>query len=289
VSENGGGVWLVHDDGFKRRLGAYDDAEWSPHGLYVIATRSNELVALDVDKGVHWTLARRHVMSPRWEGTKTDTRIAYLTPAGLRVVAGDGTGDRLVARNAAGVPPAWQPAHMHTLAYAAENRSVVLRNADTKEVLWRAPLHAAPQSLAWSSDGTLLAAISPQRIEIVTAGGKAARVISTLSGRFVAAAFRPGSHELAVSVGYPGRSETKLVDVDHPGSARLLFAGPGRFGDIAWSPNGQWLLVDWPTANQWVFLHGSRVHAVANIREEFHRVDDVVPSLRFAQRWCCSG
>jgi hypothetical protein len=31
------------------------------------------------------------------------------------------------------------------------------------------------------------------------------------------------------------------------------------------------------------------VHAVANIREEFHRVDDVVPSLRFAQRWCCSG
>src|SRR3954452_15638611 len=61
VSENGGGVWLVHDNGFKRRIGSYDDAQWSPHGLYVVATRRNELVALDVDNGVRWTLARRRV------------------------------------------------------------------------------------------------------------------------------------------------------------------------------------------------------------------------------------
>jgi hypothetical protein len=288
VSENGGGVWLVHDDGFKRKLGPYDDAQWSPHGLYVIATRGNELAALDVDKGVRWTLARRHVNSPRWEGTKTDTRIAYLTPAGLRVVAGDGTGDRLLAAGVAGVPPAWQPAQMHTVAYVTANRSVVLRNADTEAVLWRAPLQAVPQSLAWSSDGRLLAAVSPQRIEVLSADGKVARVISTLSGTFKEAAFRPGGHQLAISIGYTARSETKLLNVDRPGSARLLFAGPGSFGDITWSPNGRWLLVDWPTANQWVFLRGSRVHAVANIREEFRRVDDVVPSLSFANRWCCS-
>jgi dipeptidyl aminopeptidase/acylaminoacyl peptidase len=287
VSENGGGVWLVHDDGFKRRLGPYDDAQWSPHGLYVVAIRGNELFALDVDKGVRWTLARRHVSFPRWEGTKTDTRIAYLTPAGLHVVAGDGTDDRLLARHVAAVPPAWQPAQMHTVAYATAARSVVLRSADTNEVLWRAPLQAAPQSLVWSSDGHLLAAVSPQRIEVLTSTGKVARLISTLTGTFETAAFRPGAHQLAVSIGYTGRSETKLIIVDHPGSARLLFAGPGRFGDIAWSPNGRWLLVDWPTANQWVFLHGSRVHAVSNIREEFRRVDDVVPSLRFANRWCC--
>ena len=45
-------------DGFMRKLGPYSDAEWSPHGLYVIATEPNELVAIDPDKGVRWRLAR---------------------------------------------------------------------------------------------------------------------------------------------------------------------------------------------------------------------------------------
>jgi hypothetical protein len=31
VSANGGGVWVVRDNGFKRRIGAYRDAQWSPH------------------------------------------------------------------------------------------------------------------------------------------------------------------------------------------------------------------------------------------------------------------
>jgi WD40 repeat protein len=277
----------VQDNGFKRKLGPYDDAQWSPHGLYVIATRGNELVALDVDTGVRRTLARHSVAFPRWEGTKTDTRVAYLTPTGLRVVAGDGTGDRLLARGVAAVPPAWDPARLHTVAYVAPDRSVVLRDVDTKEVLWRAPLQVTPQSVAWSSDGRLLAVVSPRRIVVLTGAGKVTRVISTLSGTFRAAAFKPHAHVLALSVGYPRRGETKLVDVDRPGEARLLFAGPGRFGDLAWSPNGRWLLLDWPTADQWVFLHGSRVHAVANIRAEFRRADDVVPSLKFADRWCC--
>jgi hypothetical protein len=287
VSENGGGVWLVHDNGFKRRIGSYDDAQWSPHGLYVVATRRNELVALDVEKGVRWTLARRRVAFPRWEGTKTDTRIAYLTPAGLRVVAGDGTTDRLLAPGVAVVPPAWQPMRLHTVAYATRAGAVVLRNVDTEHVRWRTTLPIAPKGLVWSSDGRLLAAGSEHRIVVMSEAGKVVRSITTLAGSFGAAAFQPRTHELAVSIGFASHSETKIVDVDHPGKARLLFAGPGRFGDLAWSPNGQWLLVDWPTANQWVFLHGSRVHAVANIRQEFRRADDVPPSLRFGERWCC--
>jgi hypothetical protein len=113
------------------------------------------------------------------------------------------------------------------------------------------------------------------------------RTVSTLTGAISGAAFEPGTHRLALTLRHPDRSEVKVIDVDRPGSARLLFAGPGTFRDIAWSPNGRWLLVDWPTANQWVFLHGSRVHAVANIREEFHRADDVVPRLRVTDRWCC--
>src|SRR5581483_11512247 len=109
VSAERGGIWLVHDDGYKRRIGAYDDAEWSPHGLHLVATRRDELVALDPDGTVHWSLARREPRWPRWEGTRTDTRIAYVARSGLRVVAGDGTGDTLLDRFGGQAPPAWDP------------------------------------------------------------------------------------------------------------------------------------------------------------------------------------
>ena len=117
VSAEHGGVWLVHDDGFKRRIGSFDDAQWSPHGRFIVATKRDELVALDADGHERWSLARRDPLWPRWEGTDTDTRIAYFAASGLRVVAGDGTGDRLVDAHAGDVPAAWSPARLHTLAY----------------------------------------------------------------------------------------------------------------------------------------------------------------------------
>lgn len=84
----------------------------------------------------------------------------------------------------------------------------------------------------------------------------------------------------------PVRTELRLVDVARPGRSRLLFAGPGRFGDIVWSPDASTLLVDWPTASQWIFLRGQKVHAVA-IGAEFPRHDDVRPTLQITDRWCC--
>ena len=45
---------------------------------------------------MRWSLARPDVRFPRWGGTKTDTRIAYLSGGQLRVVGGDGKGDRLL-------------------------------------------------------------------------------------------------------------------------------------------------------------------------------------------------
>jgi hypothetical protein len=287
VSGAHGGVWLIHDDGLKRRIGGYEDAQWSPHGLYVIATTKTELVALDVDNGVRWSLPRRGVFAPRWEGTRVDTRIAYLTPAGLRVVAGDGTGDHMVDRNARRVAPAWDPRRLHTVAYLARG-AIVLRQADTGRVLWRTKVPVAPRSIGWSSDGKYLEATSNRKIVVLGANGAVHRVVTRLSGRFVDAAFQPRSHRLALSLRTSVGSEVRVVDVDHPGSGQLLFAGPGEFRDIVWSPDGRWLLVGWPTADQWLFLHGSRVHAVANIREQFPRRDHQGPSLQFDSRWCCS-
>jgi hypothetical protein len=82
----------------------------------------------------------------------------------------------------------------------------------------------------------------------------------------------------------------RLLSADRPGSRRL-FAATGVFGDIAWSPNGRWLLVDWPTANQWLFVPASgrgRVRAVNAISSQFPRADGAGPMLELSDRWCCT-
>jgi WD40 repeat protein len=286
VSTGHGGVWLIHDNGLKRRIGSYEDAQWSPHGLFVVATTKNALVTLDPDNGVRWSLPRPGAFWPRWEGTRVDTRIAYLTPAGLRVVAGDGTGDHLLDRGARAVPPAWDPSKLHTVAYFAAGR-VVLRDADSGRISWQHAVGFTPTGLSWSSDGRYLAALSGHKVLVLGPDGKVHRTVTTLAEGFSDAAFQPGSHRLALSLRTAIGSEVRVVDIDRPGRGQLLFAGPGAFGSIAWSPDGRWLLVGWPTADQWVFLHGSRVRAVANIREQFPRSDDRRPSLQFDSRWCC--
>ena len=285
VSSDEGGVWLVEQHGFKRKLGPYDDAEWSPHGLYLVATQRNQLLTLDANGNVRWTLARPNPSWPRWEGTRTDTRIAYVSRGALRVVAGDGTGDRVLDRFGGGIAPAWDPRRLHTVAYYTGG-AVILRR-DNGKLVWRRPISVLPTGLSWSSDGRLLAVFSANRIVVLDAGGRLLRTISMLSAELLSGAFAPASHELAMTVRLASRSEVRLVDVDHPGHARLLFAGPGAFGDVAWSPNGAWLLVTWPAANQWVFLHGSRAHAVGNIEEQFPRPDKLGPQLELAGRWCC--
>src|SRR5205823_14706248 len=120
-----GGVWIVHGDGSRRRLGAYRAATWSPHGLFVAATRKNELLALDPAGHVRWSIARRSARLPSWEGTRTDTRIAYLSGGTLRVVAGDGTGDQAIGP-AAPVAPAWRPGPERVLAYAARRGGAIV-------------------------------------------------------------------------------------------------------------------------------------------------------------------
>jgi hypothetical protein len=286
VSANEGGTWLVKANGFMRKLGPYTDAEWSPHGLYVIATERNELVAFDPDGDVRWKLARHDPSWPRWEGTMTDTRIAYIAASGLRVVAGDGTGDHLLDAYAGDVPPAWDPARLHTVAYYSGG-AIVLRQSNGT-LVWRTAIKVTPSDLEWSSDGRYLAVVSPKQIVVIDLRGRVHRTISMLGAELRQAAFKPGTHELAVVVRTAGRSEVRIVDVDHPGHARLLFAGPGTFGDVEWSPAGDWLLVNWPDANQWVFIKGKQVRAVANIRQQFARADGLGPLLELSGRWCCA-
>jgi len=267
------GAWLVHPDGSKRLLGHYRDAAFSPHGRFVAATRANQLVALDPKGNVHWTLARPSPRFPAWTGTSTDTRIAYLSSGQLRIVAGDGTGDRAVGR-AALVAPAWRPGPGRVVAYSDGRRTVVY-DADRGRVLRR--LSNASTKLAWSDDGRLLLSFSPHRTRVY-AGSKVVAADDPSDATADRDAAFAGDEVFAAREAGDGSNVFSLS------SGRTVFRGTGLFDQLAASPDGRWLLASWPTANQWAFvrLHPRKIIGVSRIAQQFGRSATI-------RGWCCEG
>lgn len=264
------GVWVVQEDGSRRLLGGYREASWSPFGRFVVAARRNELAALEPDGTVRWTLARPGVRSPRWAGSETDTRIAYGDRSGIRIVAGDGTGDRLLVARAQG-PLAWHPGRPRVLAYALAGRLRV-QDVDSGRVLWQTGLaaRAAPvRRLAWSSDGRRLLVAQPLALRVYDESGRVVgRDDPSDATRDVDAAFLPGTHRVAVIRRHGAESTVFWLDGGSP-----LFSGTGAFAQLVFSPNGRQAAVTWPTADQWVFLRVSgtpkRIRGIANVSDQF--------------------
>ena len=172
------GPWIVQQDGSKRLLGRYEDASWSPGGLFVVASRGRQLAALEPGGRVRWTLdADQPVTGARW--APSGYRIAYLTGQGrrrsLRAVAGDGTGDRLVSSQAAETPPSWRPGLRHVLAYAGPRGEVIAVDVDTGEELWRTRAASPIRQLTWSADGQRLVARGRWSVRLLNAQGQTIR------------------------------------------------------------------------------------------------------------------
>jgi hypothetical protein len=223
------GVWIVQSDGSKRLLGRYREASWSPFGRFVVVARKNELAALEPDGTVRWTIARHGVRSPRWTGTDGDTRIAYVDRSGLRVVAGDGTGDRLLVPGYRG-PIAWRPGRKFVLAYTDRAGGVTLYDVGAGQVLER--------SRHGHTEGPMPA--------MLRRSGAASEVV----------------------VG-----------------KRILFRAEGDLEGLARSPDGHWLVVGWPAADQWVFVRsdGRGIRASANVARQFRS-----RSFPRIEGWCCA-
>jgi hypothetical protein len=283
-------AFVVHPDGSRRRIGRYQEATWSPRGRFVVATRGNALFALTPEGDERWSLRRPDVSGARWGGTRADTRIAYTSGGELRVVAGDRKGDRTLDPRAGGAPAAWKPGGAHVLAYRAGVRIAVVA-VDTRRVLWRSQPLGGPavEVLQWAADGKRLLAMSPRTIRVFDDQGRLVREMPMRAGTFaLGAEFAPTGHVFALrasSVGgsAAGRSQVLLVNADRAMRPRQLFVGLGAFGDVAWSPNGRWLLVDWIGADQWLFIRTRgmpKIVPVSNIHAQFgpppHALD-----------WCC--
>lgn len=246
----GEGAWIVSADGSKRRLGAYRDAVWSPHGLFVAAVRGHQLVALEPDGTARWTLTRTPAPRlPAWNAPD-GYRVAYLSGTTLRIVNGNGTGDRALAHGVATVRPSWRPGNEHVLAYVRANGTVVVAGADTGRVLWTRRWSSPPRQLTWSRDGRRLLVVAPTRIRVYDERGRAVAFDDPSDAtRAVAAAFRPGTHQV-VEIRRHGTASTAFL---LRGGA-TLFTTPGVLDGLAWSPDGRWLLLGWRSADQWLFV-----------------------------------
>jgi hypothetical protein len=282
------GTWVVDPDGSKRLVGGYREASWSPFGAFVVATRPNELVALEPDGDLRWKLTRPGVSLPRWGGTRTDTRVAYLSGDDLRVVAGNGQGDRLLARRVRPVPPAWRPGAGHVLAWVDE-ADVVVAEADTKRVLVRFAAPAATQRLEWSRDGRRLLVQARRSLRVHAADGAVQfDVLGREAAPITAAALAPGGSSLAFVQSAAGQSHLWLIPrlVPDASAARRVFSGAGRFTDLEWSPDGRWLLLGWRDADQWVFVRSERVRGLRAVNSISQQFEGGFPNVG---GWCCAG
>ena len=285
VSEQG--PWIVRQDGSKRLLGNCEDASFSPNALFVVATQGRRVVALEPDGDARWTVTRpTPVADARW-APSPGFHVAYREGATLRVVGGDGQGDRPLAEDVAPVAPAWRPGEGRTvLAYASTDGRVHVVEADGEE-LWTADPGAAPEQILWSDDaGMLVVLTSGRRHPLYSAGGRPAGALETAEGHDVLdAAFAPGTRELAFTAYDPESGQSTIVL-----AGQQLQRGDGRLEDVVFSPNGRWLLTGWPEADQFLFLRlpgVSAIEAASDVRREFDPGGIGATTFPRVAEWCC--
>ena len=285
------GVWVVGEDGSRRRLGAYEGGTWSPNGLFVAVWQGRQLAALDPRQtdAVHWSLTRRRIADARW--APSGFRVAYRSGRSLRIVAGNGVDDREIAERVAPVAPAWKLVREHVLAYVMPNGRVTVVDTDARKRLWRTPPAADAVGLAWTEAGEL-AAIGRTDLRVFDADGQQVRRLRLGAGTTgEALAARPGADEIAFTA-FSEASGTGGVWLyeRRSGRARLVFSGSGRFRDVTWSPDGRLLLVGWAAADQWLFIpvrSKARVLAVASAAATFSPSGAGPATFPRIEGWCC--
>ncbi len=283
-----GGTWTVAADGSTRRLGPWRQASWSPRGMFVAVTGGDVLAALDPHGVPRWKLARPAVSDARWYAP-TGFRVAYLSRHDLRVIAGDGTFDHPLASGVAAVAPSWRPGHPYELSYVSGAGKVVTRDA-TGRVSWTVAPPARPRELAWSADGKRLLVLARAGAAIYDQSGHRIATVAMPPGTpILDGALSPDGRMIAL---VRGGADDDVVLARLSGrrpSLRRVLSGAG-LRQLTWSPDGRWLLITWPVADQWVFVRVAgepRIAAVSRIGRQF--ATGAGAHFPRIDGWCCTS
>jgi hypothetical protein len=160
----------------------------------------------------------------------------------------------------------------------------------------------APRYPAWTGTriDTRIAYLSGGRLRIVAGDGTGDHAVGRAAlvqpvwrpGRVLVYAnrnqtlaydLRSGRRMTAGPLGAPVQIRRRAGQSEVVAGGRVVFRGTGVFDQAVRSPDGRWLLVGWPTADQWVFvrLRPRKIIGVARITRQFGR------DARIAG-WCCA-
>jgi hypothetical protein len=300
------GPWVVKADGSRRLLGDYREATWSPHGLFVAAVSDRTLSALEPDGTPRWSLtAAAPVSDPRW--SPSGFRIAYRAGRELRVAFADGSFDRAIAAGTAAVAPTWMPVGESQLAFIDGSGHLRIADSESGRGLARGRALPGVDELEWGSPGKIVleassTAVRLNRLRVMKlsqdiAIGPGRRLPIPTGAGVRDAALSPDGGTVAVlisvplaSIGGGPRTRSTVLLFGPDGSSRRLLTVPGDLSELAFSPDGERLLVAWPEADEWLFLPlgRGRGEAVSEVAAAF------APGQRGAEfprveGWCCSA
>jgi hypothetical protein len=286
------GPWIVSADGHRRYLGPESAGAWSPHGLYVVAWRSNQLDALNPLGRRQWTLTAPGAISvARW--SSDGYRIAYTAGHSLWIVAGDATGNHQLSADVAGVAPAWQPhtGTAHRIAFVSPSGDIRVLDADTGTQVWSVTARPAPQQLLWAAGGRRLLAVWNDRLELYDSRGRLLAGTTLPTGQSIhQAALTSSGDRVALVIHHAGLTgdSVAVLTATRRGlhqPPQILFSARTQLNALNWSPDHLWLLVSSPSADQWIFIRTRsplRLEAISQIRAQFaaaNRTAKGFPSL----------
>jgi hypothetical protein len=259
-----GGQWLVTGGGARWHVASFAGAALSPHGLYVLGWRGSVAEVVNPHGAPQWWLrAPAPVSLARWSAD--GYRVAYVAGNSLRIVAGDGSGDRDLVDGVSSVAPAWRPvvASTHELALLDSAGFIQVRDADTGALVWRTRTRALPRQLLWAPDGRTLVAVAGGRLTLYGADGRRLASWTPPAGQALGpAAFAPRGDQLALVTHSraPLLDGVETVKANRSGlrrPPRVLLSAAEQITGLAWSPNGSWLLAPSPSAGQWDLIRAS--------------------------------